>query len=135
MKDWLGTTKIDFGLLGKTGKVTNFEGNEVSYGWNELGQRTSLTYPDGKVVNYTYTSSGKLDKVYDGSDVTSYTYDPIGRTSERILPNGTSTQYSFYVLGSMEGLTHSNRKEVNHDEDDWKPNIYRHPVIISKSDL
>ena len=43
MKDWLGTTKITLDDFDKTGKVTDFEGKEVKYGWNELDQKGGKT--------------------------------------------------------------------------------------------
>jgi len=112
MKDWLGITNIELDQLGRTTKVTDFEGNEVGYSWNNLHQKEKLIYPDGKEVSYEYNPSGRLDKVIDGSGITSYSYDSMGRISERILPNGISTKYNFNARGLITGLTHSNDQNI-----------------------
>jgi len=124
MRDWLGTTTIELDQLGRATKVTDHSGNEVGYAWNALGQREKLIYPDGKEVRYEYTPSGKLSTViaYDFSPViasereaihtTSYTYDPLGRISQRILPDNTTTKYEFNQLGALTSLTHSNAGNI-----------------------
>ena len=107
MRDWLGTTKVELDRLGRTTKVTDHDNNEVAYLWNAIGQRERLTYPDKSEVAYSYNTSGKLTEVVAGPDITSYTYDPMGRIAERILPNGTATQYTFNALGAISSLTHA----------------------------
>jgi len=122
MKDWLGTTSIELDALGRTTKTTDHEGNKVGYVWNEIGQREKLIYPDGKEVSYEYTPSGRLKTVKTRNgiasaditnlDITSYTYDPMGRISERVLPNSTTTKYEFNPLGSLASLTHSRDNNI-----------------------
>jgi len=121
MRDWLGTTKIETDLLGRTTKVTDPLGNEVGYAWNLLGQREKLTYPDGSEVNYDYNASGKLKQVVAGADITSYNYDLAGRIAERILPDGTVTKYEFNAMNLLASLTHIKGGDIldqfkyNHD--------------------
>ena len=112
MRDWLGKTQIELDPLGRATKVTDFEGNEVGYVWNELGQRTKLIYPDGKEVDYEFDLSGRMSKVIDGADVTNYFYDLMGRVIERILPNGVKTDYIFNAVGALSSLTHSKDGDV-----------------------
>ena len=111
MQDWLGTTTIEMDALGRTTKTTDYEGNQVGYTYNAAGQREKLTYPDGKEVAYAYNASGRLSKVLAGTDTTTYTYDPLGRISERILPDKTTTKYEFNPLGAISSLTHSKSDE------------------------
>ncbi|MCL2579849.1 MAG: hypothetical protein FWE32_07420 [Oscillospiraceae bacterium] len=107
MKDWLGITKIEVDPLGRATKVTDANNQDVCYSWNNLGQKETLTYPDGKVVNYTYDPSGKLEVVHAPDGTTRYSYDPIGRLKERISPDGIATKYEVSALGKLTGLTHS----------------------------
>ena len=100
-------TKVEHDRLGRTTKVTDHDNNEVAYAWNAIGQRERLTYPDKSEVAYSYNTSGKLTEVVAGSDITSYTYDPMGRIAERILPNGATAQYTFNALGAISSLTHA----------------------------
>jgi len=77
-----------------------------------------LTYPDGKEVTYGYNASGRLETVTDTiintttnatatPEVTRYIYNPHGRVSERVLPEGTTTKYEYNPLGALASLTHS----------------------------
>ena len=111
MRDWLGTTKIEPDALGRVIKTTDFEGQQVGYVWNSVGQREKLVYPDGKEVAYEYTASGRLCKVTSGTDMTSYEYDPAGRLVARILPDSTKTMYEFNTLGTPSSITHSKNGE------------------------
>ena len=106
MRDWLGTTTLALDPAGRITKTTDHEGNEVSYTWNNLGQREKLTYPNGKEVSYEYDPSGKLTAVTEGAGTTRYTYDTAGRLKERILPSGATTLQAFNSLGLITDLTH-----------------------------
>jgi len=130
MRDWLGTTTIEVNPLGQATKVTDHNGNEICYSYNNLGLRESLTYPDGKVVQYEYTPSGKLSTVIaspssviaspssviaserEAIHTTSYTYDKLGRVSERILPDSTTTKYEYNQLGTLSSLIHSKDNNI-----------------------
>ena len=50
---------------------------------DEYGNRTSMTYPDGRVVSYTYDRMNRMTGVtgLDG-ELTTYTYDAAGRRTE-----------------------------------------------------
>jgi len=112
MKDWLGTTKIEVDPLGRATKVSDPQNNEVAYKWNALGQKEALTYPDGSEVSYEYDISGRMQKVNSMQGVTSYTYDRMGRLSERILPDSTHTKFEVNPLGRLTGLTHSKNGDI-----------------------
>ena len=112
MRDWLGTTKFELDAFGRATKVTNHDNQEVGYVYNNLGQREKLIYPDGKEVGYEYNASGKLNKVLDGTDITSYNFDQMGRIQERMLPDGTTTKYEFNALNALVSLTHSKGTDI-----------------------
>ena len=50
------------------------------YAYDAYGNKTSMTYPDGRTVSYTYDRMNRMTSVtgLDG-DVTRYTYDAAGR--------------------------------------------------------
>ena len=109
MHDWLGTTKIELDELGRARAITDFEGNEVGYAWNALGQREKTIYPDGSEVAYTYNQQGRIEKVIANTGETNYQYDTLGRIAMRILPEGTKSNYEFNPLGAITSLTHSTK--------------------------
>ena len=74
----------------------------IGYGYDEVGNLTHLTYPDGKVVEYRYNLAGELTEVKDWAGrLTRYQYDAIGRVIETHLPNGTRERRSYDVLGQL----------------------------------
>jgi len=74
-------------------------------------------------VQYKYTPSGKLSTVIaspssviaserEAIHTTSYTYDKLGRVSERILPDSTTTKYEYNQLGTLSSLIHSKDNNI-----------------------
>ncbi len=99
--------------------MTTLDGTQT-YGYDPLGQLTSVTYPDGQVVNYAYDAAGNRTQVDDNGVVTpyltnnlneyttvggaTYTYDADGNmTSE--TQNGVTTTYSYDVENRLIGMT------------------------------
>jgi len=109
MHDWLGTTKIQHDEVGRATNITDFEGNEVGYAWNALGQREKTIYPDGGEVVYKYNSLGQIEKVTAKTGETNYQYNQLGKIASRVLPDKTKTNYEFNPLGAITNLTHSNK--------------------------
>ncbi|QNN21559.1 hypothetical protein HED60_04475 [Planctomycetales bacterium ZRK34] len=61
-------------------------------------RNTQLTYPDGSIVDRTYTDRDQLQQVdYNSSMVASFTYDDAMRKTQRVLGDtpGTTTAYTY----------------------------------------
>lgn len=112
IKDWLGTTSIEVDELGRTKKVTDHNGKEVSYTFGTEGERKSITYPDGKVAEYIYDDSLRLKTLNDGNNKVEYSYDSNNRLSDKIFSSGVSTKYSYNDMGMLSELTHSDKDGV-----------------------
>src|SRR5207253_5303356 len=76
----------------------------TSYSYNKKGDITSLTYPSGRVVNYTYAiASGccnsRLSQLTDQTTNTtiasSLSYNPAGDVLTRTLGNGLNESFSY----------------------------------------
>ena len=52
IQDWLGTTKISLDYLGRPIEVVDHNNKAVTYEWGKLGEKRSISYPGGQVVNY-----------------------------------------------------------------------------------
>jgi uncharacterized protein RhaS with RHS repeats len=62
--------------------------------WLGRRLRSSLTYPDGSVVHYTYTARNQLKEIKRGSTVlVTYTYDLVGNRLTKELENGTNLRW------------------------------------------
>ena len=65
MTDWNGTTSIERDLLNRITKVTDHEGREVQYGWDNVGNKTVQGYPDGTQADYYYDAENQITEVVD----------------------------------------------------------------------
>ena len=54
--------------------MTTLDGT-FSYGYDALGQLTSVTLPGGRVIQYAYDAAGRRVSVTDAAIVTNYTTD------------------------------------------------------------
>jgi len=103
VQDYLGFTRIESDILGRTSKVTDHNGRTVSYEYGAYDQKTSIVYPDGYKAEYKYDAFGRLKNVDD----VSYEYDEFGRLSEKIFPNGIRASYEYYQGGLLKAVTSS----------------------------
>jgi YD repeat-containing protein len=52
VKNSEGTIEYQYNRQGYLVSVTNVNGDVVSYAYDEYGNKTSMTYPDGRAVRY-----------------------------------------------------------------------------------
>ena len=72
-----------------------------------VGNRTQLTYPDGRSVSYAYDASDRMTQVTDwDSRTTSYNYDLANRMIETTLPNGVVSSYDYDFAGRLLEMQH-----------------------------
>ncbi|HHT9137502.1 MAG TPA: RHS repeat-associated core domain-containing protein [Candidatus Wunengus sp. YC60] len=77
----------------------------MAYGYDAVGNLTSLTYPGSSTVTYTYNSMNRLTQVTDWAGrQTTYSYGQSGLLTQVTLPNGTQAQYNYDNTGRMTGL-------------------------------
>jgi RHS repeat-associated protein len=73
--------------------------------------RTSLTYPDGKLVSYTYDDTNRMKTVTANwlAGFTEYFYDDAGRLDEAVLPasTGVVTDLDYDPADRLEAITHT----------------------------
>jgi YD repeat-containing protein len=112
MRDWLGLTSFTPDALGRTEKITDFEGKSVRYEWDELNRKEKIIYPDGKEVKYAYNRSGKLSEVISTSGETRYQDDAMGRISQKSLPGDVTTEYEYNPSGRLSSMIHRSSSEI-----------------------
>src|SRR5262249_37037139 len=99
----------------------------TTYGYDSRNRLTSLTYPDGQAIGYTYDAasvltgirslvgtiaynydnSGRLLEVIDPADgISTYVYDAGGRRVGLAYPNGTTVSSAYDPNGRLTQLTH-----------------------------
>ena len=94
-------------LIGASETCGGFS-KSVSYGYDQRGQFTSMTYPDEKIVSYTRDALGRIDSVaYDGKLLVDYYYQ--GNTVISKEMANADIEYTAAVdsLGRITGETFS----------------------------
>ena len=98
--------------------MTTLDGT-FSYGYDALGQLTSVTYPDGHIVTYDYDEVGNRIRVTDNGVETEYTtndlnqYTQVGDVTYAFdadgnmisqTENGVTTTYSYDAENHLVGV-------------------------------
>ena len=123
MEDWTGTTSFEVDLLRRITQVTDRKGNVVEYGYDEVGNQTSIDYPDGTGVDYAYDLLGQLKTVTeDDGRATAYSYDGMGRVVRMEYPHGWVEDYVYDSIGQLLRVddTDPTRKDMKQQKHVYK---------------
>ena len=102
-----GTTTISrvYDGLDRIVSFTDGAGNTLHYSYDNVGNLSALTYPDGKKVSYGYDAANRLISVTDWAGrVTQYGYDPNSRLIKTIRPNNTQQTRAYDFAGRLTSL-------------------------------
>ncbi len=99
---------------GRTTGLKDSNGLTISYKYDSLGNRTEMTTPEGKVINYSYDQSNRLARITPsplagegwGEGEFAFSYDPLGRRTALSYPNGARGEYTYDNIGRLTNLTH-----------------------------
>ncbi len=88
-----GTTRTitrTYDCMNRVSAYTDYKGNTIRYGYDELGNLITLTYAGGEIVRYAYYPNGLLKSVTDvKGNITSYEYDSKGNVTKTVNADGT----------------------------------------------
>ena len=91
----------------------------LTYQYDSASNRTRLTYPSGKVVDYTYANNDRMDLVRVNSvTLTDYNYDPLDRRTTKIFTTPGPQQqaaYNFDIANQLEAI-HLGHHEIYQDQ-------------------
>ncbi|MCX3058378.1 LamG-like jellyroll fold domain-containing protein [Streptomyces beihaiensis] len=74
----------------------------TTYGYDDAGNRTSITLPGGEESKADYDAAGNQLKVTDPlGSITHFSYDLDGRLTKTTLPDGTATTSSYNPAGRL----------------------------------
>jgi RHS repeat-associated protein len=100
-----------FGRLESTTSTSSGSSLTLSYLYDEDGNRTRVTWPDGVYVQYTYDGLNRMDEVRENGAVAGlalladYSYDLLSRRTNIARGNGTSTGISYDAASRLSTLT------------------------------
>ena len=112
----LGTTLRSYDKLNRVMNETDALGRQTAFGYDAVGNRLTLTYPDGRVLTETYAANNWLAATIDPDGrTTSYERDVVGNVVRQVNPNSTVTEQSYDQADRL--LTLVNRQIAQHDQD------------------
>ena len=109
MADANGTTSYQYDDLYRMVMVTDTFNAVVEFGYDLVGNRTNLTYPDDKSVTYDFDDDNRLQTVLDwNTSTTTYEYDIVGRLITTTLPNNVQSVNVYDDANRLIELSHTN---------------------------
>lgn len=107
MVDWLGTHTWVYDALDRITSATDASSSTIGYGYDEVGNLTTVTYPGSKIVTYSFDDANRIETVTDWeSRATAYDHDASGRIGSFTLPNGVVTTYGYDDASRTSSITH-----------------------------
>jgi RHS repeat-associated protein len=91
MRDSLGKSVWVYDALNRVVQVTDSLNRTLKIGYDAVGNRTSLDYPDGNRVTYTYYDNNWLASMTSPGGTTTYERDGVGNITLIQNPNSTRT--------------------------------------------
>jgi RHS repeat-associated protein len=90
-----GSTSYAYDALNRI-LSTAFLGVNMQYGYDAVGNRTSLQYPDGSLIAYVYDQDNRMSQVTDWQSRNStYAYDAVGNVTKMTYPNSVAEQLAY----------------------------------------
>lgn len=79
----------------------------LTYAYDSAGLLSSLRYPGGRKLDYSYTARHELRTIDEGAaTLARYTYDNAGQRERGQWGNGTRTDYDYDAAGRLTRLDH-----------------------------
>jgi RHS repeat-associated protein len=122
----LGTFYYGYDAAGNVLWERDARGSVVSYQYDQLNRRRYKDYPTGADVAYTYDdptipfSVGRLSTMTDGTGVTRYTYDVLGRSSSvtrSIAGTSYATGAAYDTAGRVQSVSYPDGSSVGYTYD------------------
>lgn len=76
----------------------------VSFSYDAVGRRASMTAAAQAVVEYTFDSADRLRKIVQGAEEVRFDYDAVDRLRATTLPNGVVAGYTYDDGNQLAGL-------------------------------
>lgn len=105
--DVTGTTRYTYYPNDLVFRVDLPGGRLLSFTYDSLGRRETMTDQTGFKIQYQYDNAGRLQRLADGqgNSIVEYHYDGTGRLERVDKGNGTFTTYTYGASGRLVGIT------------------------------
>lgn len=106
------STKYAYNSRGQLISITWQNGKAIQYENDATGKPVSVTYPDGFSVMYKYNSGNKLSLVQAADDSIRFLYSESGKLLSEERSNHTTTIQTFDEFGRIAGIQHRNPSDT-----------------------
>ncbi len=86
-----------------------WENDTLTYQYDAVGNRTSLTQQGGQTISYSHDALNRLTGIQMGTNTYAYTYSSANPLVQALTrPNGSVTNYSYDALNRLTGISNKN---------------------------
>ncbi len=105
MHDWNGDWTYEYDALNRRTRAVDYKGRVLEWDYDAVGNRSGMTYPDGRAIGMTYDAADRLDVLTDAQGrAHHWDYDPLGYITAQVNPNNTRTDYDYDAASRLTGL-------------------------------
>jgi RHS repeat-associated protein len=132
MNDSSGTTTYDYDELDRLIQVAHPAG-AVDYGYDAVGNRIAMMYPDDSTVAYAYDPLNRLSSVNDkNGKVTEYTYDLTSNLKSTAYPNKSAILYSYDAANRLTRVENRDVKKKLISSFEYKLDVLGNRVRMTR---
>ena len=106
----------------KSSNITSYKnraGQTISYEYNALNWLTEKNWSaEQRTIKYRYDIAGRIYDVNDNGDMTSYSYDRIGRLTRITSPESRVTEYEYDKRSLRTKLTYPDSNSLTYEYDE-----------------
>ncbi|GGP25404.1 hypothetical protein GCM10010971_12230 [Silvimonas amylolytica] len=111
-------TTYTYDASGNPTSLTDAASHVTQYtSYDANGNLLSMTDPNGKVSAFTWDARNRLKTRQDGSDLTTYVYDPVGQLIQVTLPDSSTVTYSYDPAHRLTGISDSRGNSITYTLD------------------
>ncbi len=109
--DHIGTSSWIYDALNRVTAVDDALGRKLAYGYDPVGNRVSLTYPDGRIAKYGYYKNDWLQSLTDPEQgLIGYRRDGVGMTTQILNPNETFSGIQYDKVNRILQIANKGKK-------------------------
>lgn len=109
MADVTGRTTSVYDPLQRAVSVTNSANQRITYGFDQVSNRTRLVTPDGGYFTYTWDATSRISNLLNPLlERTTFGFDAIGRQSFQVLGNSTRASWAYDAANNIANLANLN---------------------------
>jgi RHS repeat-associated protein len=106
-----GTVDYSYDLDGRVAEIRSEGGHRVTYTYDDLGNRTSISTQlagqAARTTTYTYDALNRLATIVEpDGDTTTYSYDPVGNVASITYPNGVISSFTYDDVNQLTRIEH-----------------------------